>query len=115
MDNTARKCLTSYERSKRKLKLNGAICLQRLTERQIKEYLKNIKNKNYNSFLYYFNNNTIVKEISKNPLFFSLCVYAYPKMQTNPIEFKSINSFEEREQISNYLFNLYIEKRIESQ
>jgi len=107
--------LTSYERSKCKLKLNGAICLQPLTEHQIKEYLKNIKNKNYNSFLNYINNNTIIKEISKNPLFFSLCVYAYPKIQTNPIEFKSINSLEKREQISDFLFNLYIEERIESQ
>ena len=80
--------LSSYEFGNYKLKLNGAICLQPLDEIQIKEYLKNIENKDYNNFIDYINNNKIIKEISQNPLFLNLCIDAYRTHTNKPITTK---------------------------
>lgn len=99
--------LSSYEFGNYKLKLNGAICLQPLDEIQIKEYLKNIENKDYNDFLDYINNNNEIKEISQNPLFLNLCIDAYPTMKDKQLE--------SSEAPLDTLFKSYVEEKIKNQ
>ena len=115
--------LKPYELSQNKLNLNGAICLQPLTEIQIKEYIQKIEKiekKNYKAFLNYIKKNSIIKEISKNPLFLSLSLSnsAYRRILT--IKFKSINSLEEgekeqiKEKILDILYDSHIDNRMKS-
>ncbi|MCL2934206.1 MAG: AAA family ATPase [Trichodesmium sp. MAG_R03] len=109
--------LNSYEFGNYKLKLNGAICLQPLTEIQIEEYLQKIEkieNKNYKDFFNDIKNNAIIKEISKNPLFFSLFLShsAYRRIPTR--KFKPIN-YGWTEQILDILYDLHIDSRRKSE
>ena len=94
--------------------LRGAVCLQPLSEKQIQDYLRELKCKHLWEGIK--NDADGLEELAKTPLFLNLIPVAYPNGLVS--KGKRFNSEDERkeyrEKCRQELFNKYIEGRLEA-
>jgi DNA polymerase III delta prime subunit len=96
-----------YKKLRTKLSLNGAICLQPLTDRQIQSYLKQV---GFPALAANLLADSKLLSLLNSPFLLSITVLAYHGISIE--EWQLLGSPEERRQ---YLFNIYIQQTLTRQ
>lgn len=93
-----------YANYKTRLNLNGAICLQALTEDQIQDYLTKVK---HAELWHTISNDLVLLELVRAPLLLSITILAYQEVSSE--QWQRLNSTEDRLQ---YLLDTYIRRML---
>jgi Effector-associated domain 10/NACHT domain len=93
-----------YEQLETKLYLNGAVCIQPLTNSQIQYYLEQVGFKEYTSTIL---SDSALCDLLSSPFLLSISVLAYQGISVEM--WKSLNSSDERLQ---YLFSVYVQQML---
>jgi hypothetical protein len=93
-----------YANYETRLNLNGAICLQALTEDQIQDYLTKVK---HAGLWHTISNDLVLLELVRAPLLLSITILAYQEVSSE--QWQRLNSTEDRLQ---YLLDTYIRRML---
>lgn len=96
--------LAEYQNSSVKLQLNGAVCLQPLTDEQVRNYLVDAKAPELWTSI---QNDTVLFGLAKSPLLLSMMRLVHQERSIQ--EWRELSLTRERHQ---YLFDMYIERML---